>query len=109
MAGSTLDHIIRSGVTLGSTNHPGLLTITVAGAIDAAAVGAVALIATLSAGYVLNQGAITAGAGCGDVSGSNCARSPSLGSSGRRLGTLDTGAGERRAGLIVRQRGRGKQ
>ena len=50
MAGSTLNHSVTFGVTLGSAGYPSPLTITAAGAIDPATYSAVALVATLSAG-----------------------------------------------------------
>ena len=63
MAGSTINTTITHGVTLGSPGYPSPLTITSAGGIAPSATGATALYATLSAGYVLNQGGIAGATG----------------------------------------------
>jgi hypothetical protein len=68
MVGGTLSHTVTSGITLDSVAYPSPLTITTAGAVDTGAEeGAVALVATLSAGYVLNQGSMTGGVGVGGL------------------------------------------
>jgi hypothetical protein len=67
MAGSTIGSKITTGVTLGSTTGPGIylspLTVTPLGYIAPSSYDVAGISASISAGYVLNQGQISAGAG----------------------------------------------
>ena len=67
MSGSTIGSKLTTGVTLGSTAAPGIylspLTITPTGQIAPSNYGVSGLSASISAGYVLNQGRISAGVG----------------------------------------------
>lgn len=63
MSGSTLSNTITLGITLGSVAYPSPLTITSTGAVQPASYAAAGLVATLSTGYVLNQGTLTGGIG----------------------------------------------
>jgi collagen type I/II/III/V/XI/XXIV/XXVII alpha len=63
MAGSTLSDTITVGITLGSAAYPSPLTITPTGAIAPSAYAVAGLYATISAGYVLNQGSVAGGVG----------------------------------------------
>ena len=67
MSGSTIGSKVTIGVTLGITTGSGTyanpLTVTPSGDIAPSAYGATALSASISAGYVLNQGTIAGGAG----------------------------------------------
>jgi hypothetical protein len=65
MAGSTISRLVAASVTLGSRAYPSPLTITATGTIAPVAggsPGATALVARVSAGYVLNQGSVVGGA-----------------------------------------------
>ena len=67
MAGSTIGSKVTTGVTLASTTGPGVylspLTVTPLGYIAPSSYGVSGLSASISAGYVLNQGQISAGVG----------------------------------------------
>ncbi len=101
MAGSTIGSKLTIGVTLGSTAAPGIylspLTITPTGYIAPSSHGVSGLSASITAGYVLNQGGISGGVGTqGEAVGDGGAGSGGVGLSAGSLindGTVTGGTG----------------
>jgi hypothetical protein len=73
MTGSTISTLVVASVTLGTSAYPSPLTITSTGDIGPAASSAIALVATIAAGAVLNQGTVTGGGGAPVTSGDGAA------------------------------------
>jgi hypothetical protein len=97
MTGSTISTLVAASVTLGTSAYPSPLTITSTGGIGPAASSAIALVASIAAGAVLNQGTVTGGGGTpvtnGDGGAGGVGVFLSSGSSLTNAGGITGGAG----------------